>query len=292
MEAFPRPSDLDGRGLDQARLIQSPGKDGVVPRRSHCGRGSCSTTPGTDATGTARTTGAHAGTSPGPSGWWSGPTAAARAGRWRACAVSWTRRRGGEPVSSGCGACGSGCVDQTGDEALLPAHAGMVPTVGAVGWSEAITDGVTGWGPRCPPYGYILAVVVAPRSRRCGVGRVLVEEFVARAGAVGVGWVFAAPDAGLGVEGRVAWLRACGFVPVMIRVRSGRSWGGGRGEVIHHLRLLHHHLRIHHPHLRCNRRKTNRYTRPHLHRFVRSFLPPESTGRATGRHKRRSAQGP
>ncbi len=51
----------------------------------------------------------------GPSG---GPgTRTIRSGRWSNASwrVVWRRRRGGEPTSSGCGACGSGCVDRTGD---------------------------------------------------------------------------------------------------------------------------------------------------------------------------------
>ncbi|WP_158070437.1 hypothetical protein [Nocardiopsis sp. CNR-923] len=49
----------------------------------------------------------------------------------------------------------------------------------------------------------------------------MVEAFVSLAREHGLVWVFAAPDEGVGVEGRVAWLVACGFVAVD---DSGEAW--------------------------------------------------------------------
>ncbi|WP_435825152.1 GNAT family N-acetyltransferase [Nocardiopsis alba] len=74
-------------------------------------------------------------------------------------------------------------------------------------------DGVD-CAPAPPPYGYVLAVAVAPGQRRRGAGGSLLDRFVAEAREVGVRWVFGFPDEGAGVVGRVSFLRATGFTPV------------------------------------------------------------------------------
>ncbi|MFE1396280.1 GNAT family N-acetyltransferase [Nocardiopsis alba] len=82
------------------------------------------------------------------------------------------------------------------------------------GWASGTVRGLYPGAPVPPPHGYVQAVVVGPGYRRRGVGRRLVEAFLAAAARSGVGWVFAAPDEGGGVEARVAWLVECGFVAV------------------------------------------------------------------------------
>ncbi|WP_197285918.1 GNAT family N-acetyltransferase [Nocardiopsis sp. NRRL B-16309] len=103
----------------------------------------------------------------------------------------------------------AGAAYRPGEGVLLLAEGGD----GVVGWLEGVLDGAyPGPGaPVGPPHGYIQTVVVAASWRGAGVGRALVEEFVAAAAASRLEWVFAAPDEGPGVEGRVAWLARCGF---------------------------------------------------------------------------------
>ncbi|PWV44610.1 acetyltransferase (GNAT) family protein [Nocardiopsis sp. L17-MgMaSL7] len=105
-----------------------------------------------------------------------------------------------------------------GDVLLAAEDDGVV-----VGWLSGTLAGVyPGPGaPVPPPHGYVQAVVVDPAHRRAGIGRALVEEFVAAASRAGVGWVFAVPDEDLEVEARVQWLAACGFRPV---VDPGERW--------------------------------------------------------------------
>ncbi|MET9713347.1 GNAT family N-acetyltransferase [Nocardiopsis alba] len=83
-----------------------------------------------------------------------------------------------------------------------------------VGWASGTTRGLYPGAPVPPPHGYVQAVVVNPEQRRQGVGRRLMAAFLTAAARSGVGWVFAAPDEGEGVETRVAWLVECGFVAV------------------------------------------------------------------------------
>ncbi|NKZ00489.1 GNAT family N-acetyltransferase [Nocardiopsis alborubida] len=106
---------------------------------------------------------------------------------------------------------------------------------GAVaGWVEGVLDGVyEGAGsPVPPPHGYVLAVVVDPGWRRRGVGRGLLEGFVARAREAGVEWVFLLPEEGEGARGRVEFFLRCGFTPVddpgSERLAMGR-WTRGAG---------------------------------------------------------------
>lgn len=85
-----------------------------------------------------------------------------------------------------------------------------------VGWLEGVLDGAyTGPGaPVSPPHGYVLGIVVDGAHRRSGVGRGLLDGFVAEARAAGLSWVFLLPEEGEGVEGRVSFFRAAGFPPV------------------------------------------------------------------------------
>ena len=78
-----------------------------------------------------------------------------------------------------------------------------------------VLDGVGPCAPVPPPHGYVLAVAVAPGRRRRGVGRVLLDRFVAEARSSGIRWVFLFPDEGTGLSGRVVFLRAAGFTPVV-----------------------------------------------------------------------------
>lgn len=90
-----------------------------------------------------------------------------------------------------------------------------------MGWVSGTVRGLYPGAPVPPPHGYVQAVVVDPERRRRGVGRRLVEAFLAAAARSGVGWVFAAPDEGEGVAGRVAWLVECGFMAVE---EPGEEW--------------------------------------------------------------------
>lgn len=85
-----------------------------------------------------------------------------------------------------------------------------------LGWAGGTLEGhYPGPGAPVPaPHGYLQAVVVDPDHQRSGVGRALVSAFVAAAARSGVGWVFAVPDEGQGVEERVAFFAACGLAPV------------------------------------------------------------------------------
>ena len=85
-----------------------------------------------------------------------------------------------------------------------------------VGWAGGTFDArYPGPGAPMPaPHGYLQAVVVDPYHQRTGVGRELVSAFVAAAAHSGVEWVFAVPDEDQDVQGRVAFLAACGLVPV------------------------------------------------------------------------------
>ena len=85
-----------------------------------------------------------------------------------------------------------------------------------LGWAGGTLEGrYPGPGAPVPaPHGYLQAVVVDPDHQRHGVGRALVESFVAAAAHAGVEWVFAVPDEDQDVQGRVAFLAACGLVPV------------------------------------------------------------------------------
>jgi GNAT superfamily N-acetyltransferase len=86
-----------------------------------------------------------------------------------------------------------------------------------VGWLSGVLDGVypEPGAPAPAPHGYVQAVVVAMAARRAGVGRELLDRFVATARKAGVSWVFAVPDEDLDVKARVTWLAACGFEPVV-----------------------------------------------------------------------------
>ncbi|MEU3020170.1 GNAT family N-acetyltransferase [Nocardiopsis sp. NPDC007018] len=116
-------------------------------------------------------------------------------------------------------------MSETMYRSAAPGDVLLTATVGGrlVGWLSgtlaAVYPGPGTPGP--PPHGYVQAVVVDPAHRRAGVGRALVEEFVATAGRAGVGWVFAAPDEDADVEQRVEWLAACGFTPV---TDPGERW--------------------------------------------------------------------
>ena len=94
---------------------------------------------------------------------------------------------------------------------LVAVDAGAV-----VGWLEGVLDGAyTGPGaPTNPPHGYVLGVVVSSAHRRSGVGSALLDRFAAEARTAGVRWVFLFPDESEGVEGRVRFFAAAGFVPV------------------------------------------------------------------------------
>lgn len=82
-----------------------------------------------------------------------------------------------------------------------------------VGWLEGVLD----WdytepgAPTPPPHGYILAVVVDPESRRRGIGRALLDLFVAEAREADVRWVYLIPEGGEGTAGRLAFFHAAGF---------------------------------------------------------------------------------
>ncbi|MFE1104167.1 GNAT family N-acetyltransferase [Nocardiopsis alba] len=105
-----------------------------------------------------------------------------------------------------------------GYSAPVPSSAGVVFVAevdgATVGVLVGVLDGVGPCAPVPPPHGYVLAVAVAPGRRRRGVGRALLDRFVAEARAVGVRWVFLLPEEGPGVAGRVEFFRAAGFTPV------------------------------------------------------------------------------
>lgn len=104
-----------------------------------------------------------------------------------------------------------------GYSAPVPSSAGVVFVAevdgATVGVLVGVLDGVGPCAPVPPPHGYVLAVAVGPEHRRRGVGRALLDRFVAEVREAGVPWVFLFPDEGPGVSERVAFLRAAGFTP-------------------------------------------------------------------------------